>query len=791
MDQTHALDLQIGLDTAQAQTNARDLEARIRAIEDSSTSASRVLDGFGKIAGSAFGILTGALMAPVNLSNFMGQLNQKITQVDGSLEKYRKTLLEFKSEDFFKPGEGAFGLAPHEYDKIMKQFATGTVAIEKYGAAARANLEGYTQGAGMGMKLLGFDPTQSTNALTDMHKTIGLTFNEMEPFVKTMGNISKSANLNSDQFFKLTKQVTGLAKAYGLSGEEGKKFVTGSLAVGAALSQLGFDASEMIAKMNEVATGSEQGLITSLLLGFKPGDTTGQLEAFQKQAKDIVAMAQSAGPQIAPYIMQQLGSAYGMNMSPEQMMRLAQGLPMDEKGKKQDAADILQQILDDQKDPQRAAEKPYVTAANTGNALLSAIHSLLAGKFFDALTELQTWAHTTLHTIMTKISHGIDEIIKWSGKLDNLFGLHTSKLGELVTAALAIPVALKFGGGLVEGIGKAVVMSIFGGGSATAVGGAAAGITGILGVSGGGLIAAVGALIPIVLTGLIAYGIGTWVQKNILSKETNEGIGDFVTPKTRLLGTQDSTSSLDLVERNKDSKNFGKSEKEILAQPSDNEDYFAGGAPSEKDWSGGESSGRLDRSAVMQGARAGTGTKKTTLSRDDIKRMTRETATKMGFTADQAAAFYAIIGKESGGFNPTPNVGKAGEIGVGQLMPANIKQYHVDDPNDPGQNLIAAAQIFKASLERNPNDLKKAIMGYNLSDKNLQAGHFGTAKKYAEDVMKSAGLTKVHDEGANSHLASIDNGINRIVNALAGSSPAIAGALPDPAVSEALGRWGF
>lgn len=548
--QDSAINFTFTADASQAKDAVKDLNVTIRQAEESAGLLGKALEGFGKIGATAFGIVGAVLKAPIDLSNYIGQLNQKITQVGDHLNRYKDILIQFKSADYFKPGEGGFGLKPDEYDRIMKQFATGTTAIEKYGAASQANLKDYTQGAGMAMKLLGFDPNQATEALTNMHKTFALNFRDMEPFVKQMGNIGKSANLSTDQFYKLTKQVTALAKAYGLSGEAGKKFVTGSLAVGSALSQLGLDASEMMSKMNAVATGSEQGLITSLLLGFKPGDTQGQLEAFQRQAKEIVAMAQSAGPQMAPYIMQQLGSVYGMNMNPEQMMRLAQGLPATEGGAKKDATDILKDILADQQNPDRAAEKPFVTAAQTGNAILSAIQSLLAKEFWGALQDLQRFIHTNLGPTMTKIEGWLNTLKDWVGKFDSFFGFQTTALGTLVKAALGlatIPVALKFTGGLLEGIGKSLAIRMLGG---------ATGSAGSALVSGAGMLTAVGAASIAAVAGTIIVGtgfgllMGTLIRKYVLSRETNESIGDivlkFLDPTGNLTGTQASRSRANL-----------------------------------------------------------------------------------------------------------------------------------------------------------------------------------------------------------------------------------------------------
>ncbi len=759
-DSNSAINFQIGLDTKEAVSNANALTSAVKQIEDTTALASRALDAFGKIAIAGTGIITAVLKAPVDFDNFLGNLNQKITQVGDTLNRYGDTLLKFKG-GAFKAGEGGFGLSDDDYKKIMMQYATGTTAIEKYGSSRDANLKDFTGGAGMAMKLLGFDPEQATSMMTSLHKTIGLTFSEMEPFVKQMGIIGKSANMNSTQFANLTKQVTGYAKAYGLSGEAGKNFITQSLAVGSAISQLGMDAEQTMAKMNEVATGSEGGLVTSLLLGFKPGDAKGQLAAFQAKAKEIVAIAQSAGDQFAPLIMQKLGSAYGMNFNPEQMMRLAQGLPADKASTKRDATDIYEDISTTLHKTLAIAEKPKVTAGQVSQATLNAMGALAITEFRGVIEELKT-------DVIANLQHWISTAKEWIIDVKKFFGIGGDaqiSFKQLALAALglaAIPAAITSAFGLVGGIvGAAIATALKGG----AVAGVASSAAGPLGLTGGlGILGTVGLILGAAGVGA---AIGTFVRKYVLSDKQNEWIGDklvegFNPSQKQKQGGSD--SNLDLVDRK-----TGKSQREMMSEGFS--DYGGMGMSGDQDTSS------YPTSAIAKSAGS---TKKTSLSKSAVRAMAVDTAKKLGFNEEQTKAFLSIIEQESG-FNQNVPKGKAGEIGVTQLMPANVKKFGVTDPTDVAQNLMGGGKLLKTEFDRYPNDMGKAVAAYNAGDGHVNAGTIPkSTEKYVADVMSRMGpagsLASVHDSTTNSTISSILSLLSQHL----GGQPAMAGS-PSPA----------
>jgi hypothetical protein len=405
----------------------------LKAAEENAQAFTKILGGIGKIVTGAFGMVTVALKPAYDFGNYLGTLNQKVTQVGGALNSFQTSYFSFLDENTFKRGEGGFGLSGDEYKRIMMQFASGTTAVEKYGRAKEQNLKGFVGGAGMAEKVLGFSPEEASKSLTNLHKIVGLNFDAMEPFVKQMGAISKTANMSSKEFYNLTSQVTKLSKSYNLNGEAAKKYVLDSLTVGSAISQLGMDASTTIAKMNEVATGSEKGYIQSLLLGFKQNDPKGQLKAFQEQAKLIEGIAGDN-----PFLTKELAEGLEMPFDPADIHLLAGGGKPGEAGKR-NPTDILEEIAKTLRGPESKKETPFVTPAQRANILANRIELGLIRVFTPAMNQL-------FDLVSTKIPHLITSI----ENLTKTFGEFS--LGGLVAAALALAALPSIISGLVSGL---------------------------------------------------------------------------------------------------------------------------------------------------------------------------------------------------------------------------------------------------------------------------------------------------------------------------------------------------
>ena len=61
-------------------------------------------------------------------------------------------------------------------------------------------------------------------------------------------------------------------------------------------------------------------------------------------------------------------------------------------------------------------------------------------------------------------------------------------------------------------------------------------------------------------------------------------------------------------------------------------------------------------------------------------------------------------------------VSPKGAMGLMQLMPSTAKQYAVDDPFDPSQNIAAGLQHLKNLLDRFDNKTSSALAAYNAGE---------------------------------------------------------------------------
>ena len=98
----------------------------------------------------------------------------------------------------------------------------------------------------------------------------------------------------------------------------------------------------------------------------------------------------------------------------------------------------------------------------------------------------------------------------------------------------------------------------------------------------------------------------------------------------------------------------------------------------------------------------------------------------------------AIIKAESN-FNRTA-VSKAGALGLMQIMPNNLKDFQIDDPFNPWENVMGGTRYFKKLLLRFNGKLPLAIAAYNAGpervDRYKDIPPIKETEMYVERVMK-------------------------------------------------------
>ncbi len=78
----------------------------------------------------------------------------------------------------------------------------------------------------------------------------------------------------------------------------------------------------------------------------------------------------------------------------------------------------------------------------------------------------------------------------------------------------------------------------------------------------------------------------------------------------------------------------------------------------------------------------------------------------------------AIIKAESN-FNPKA-VSRAGARGLMQIMPDNFSLLQIDDPFNPGENIMGGTRYFRSLLDRFNWELSLALAGYNAGPQRVE-----------------------------------------------------------------------
>lgn len=372
------------LDTKEAEASAKRLESALDGVL-------KVFGSIGKAATGALGMVAAVLKAPADLDNYLGSLNTKITTMNGHLDSYRK-IVESMTGKKRGPDDLMFGFSPEDFQKVQMNFARGASETEKYSKDTAKFQQQFGQGVGGLVKFIGTNTEDAARTMTSFHRELGISYKEMGEFSKNLGALNKMSGLTADQNLKLYRTVTSIGRAYGKTGSQAQTFVKDSVAVGYALSKIGLDAESMLRRMNEVASGSEQGLIQSLLLGFKPGDQSGMLKSFKEQAKMITEMAANAGEQFAPFLTRQLADSLGMkDFSVEEIKALSNGT-YQEKGDKTelvDVVDVLKGLQGTMEEQGKATENFYATSGQAVQQKLSEGIGWLQTTFWAAFQELK------------------------------------------------------------------------------------------------------------------------------------------------------------------------------------------------------------------------------------------------------------------------------------------------------------------------------------------------------------------------------------------------------------------
>jgi len=104
------------------------------------------------------------------------------------------------------------------------------------------------------------------------------------------------------------------------------------------------------------------------------------------------------------------------------------------------------------------------------------------------------------------------------------------------------------------------------------------------------------------------------------------------------------------------------------------------------------------------------------------------------------AVLRAVIKQESA-FNPCA-VSRSGAMGLMQLMPATAERFHVADPFNMEENVMAGARYLKELLGRFHGDLKLALAAYNAGPERVDGDtpavpDIPETQNYVTQILKS------------------------------------------------------
>jgi soluble lytic murein transglycosylase-like protein len=117
------------------------------------------------------------------------------------------------------------------------------------------------------------------------------------------------------------------------------------------------------------------------------------------------------------------------------------------------------------------------------------------------------------------------------------------------------------------------------------------------------------------------------------------------------------------------------------------------------------------------------------------------------------ALLRAIISQESG-FRPCA-LSPKGAMGLMQLMPETVGQFHVADPFSAEQNINAGARYLKQLLDRFKGDLRLALAAYNVGPERVDGDppavpDIPETRDYVTQILKALKATPAENPTAKS-----------------------------------------
>jgi len=174
-------------------------------------------------------------------------------------------------------------------------------------------LEDLTKVAGVAGEATGMGANRTAEILMEQSRSFAMNIPQMKEYADTMMAVSRVSGMSADQMSNLNDVAISMGRTFGKTGDEAKRFATDAVLVGGELSLMGFNVGDMLQKMTQQTTGSEAGLLQSLILGGPAGNVTERFKKVQDVSQQIMSMASGMPEEFREYFMTQVAGPMGLS----------------------------------------------------------------------------------------------------------------------------------------------------------------------------------------------------------------------------------------------------------------------------------------------------------------------------------------------------------------------------------------------------------------------------------------------------------------------------------------------
>lgn len=263
----------------------------------------------------------------------------------------------------------------------------------------------------------GLDPMEAA-ATAMQYNVFGVDMDKLPDFTKKLGDMARIGALTSKQVLSIDKSIRTLARTFDMSSDQITKFGTEYMKVAGIISLVGGNPADLQAKMQAYSTGSEQGMLNALILGYDTNSPNQMLGANQGAAQNLLSMLNGVPEAMKAYVAQQMAAPMGLG---GMNLKDIQDLAATGKASTQEKVEDLTAKIADNSDKYVAVAERVAGGVNRLSMQMMGLgKGLLSG--FDKI--FSNYAHSLLDKF---------------GSITGFFGKHAGLLVGALTAINTLP----------------------------------------------------------------------------------------------------------------------------------------------------------------------------------------------------------------------------------------------------------------------------------------------------------------------------------------------------------------